>query len=111
MKTIGDRIAQLRVENGLNSTELAKKLGINKSSVSRIENNDMKPGFDTMVSIATHFDVSLDWLAGLTTERKCTPSNEKIIAYSKKYSEIITRCENSEIDPDKLNQMIDILKK
>ena len=61
-----DRLKELRHERGLNQSELAKQLGVSNGIISLWENNLREPGMYSLVQIAIFFDVSLDFLVGLT---------------------------------------------
>ena len=63
------QLKQLRQERHLSQAGLALKLNLSQSTVSAYEVGDRTPDLETLVAIAQFFDVSLDYLAGLT-ERK-----------------------------------------
>lgn len=63
------RLKQLREERRLSQAGLAIHLNISQSTVSAYEVGDRTPDLETLVAIAQFFDVSLDYLAGLS-ERK-----------------------------------------
>lgn len=98
MKDIKDRIKELRDETGITRAELAQKLEINKSSVTRYETGEMRPTLDIMIKIHDIFGVSLDWLAGLET-------GENI-----QYDMLIKECVDSGITSDKLKKAIEFIK-
>lgn len=52
MKTIGERIKELREEKGINQLELSKILNVHKGSVSNWENNKRTPDADMLTKIA-----------------------------------------------------------
>lgn len=56
---IGSRIRELREGNNWTQEELAIRAGIQRSSISRIENNAMFPSIPVLVRIANAFDLSL----------------------------------------------------
>lgn len=61
----------LRVENRVTIAEMAEKCGLPKSSLEsymRLE-GARKPGVEALVSIASAFGVSIDWLVGLSEVR------------------------------------------
>lgn len=67
---IGMRIAALREERDWKKTELAKRLGISHSQVSRIESGETGTlSSDILIRLAEVFDVSADYLLGLTDVR------------------------------------------
>ncbi|KHO62692.1 transcriptional regulator [Thermoanaerobacter sp. YS13] len=74
MATIGDRIKQLRLENNLTQEEFGKIFGIVKSTVSMYESNKSTPDDELKKKIAEYFNVSLDWLMGVSDIRN--PSDE-----------------------------------
>ena len=67
---IGMRITKLREEHDWKKTELARRLGISHSQVSRIESGETgTPSSDILIRLAEVFDVSTDYLLGLTDVR------------------------------------------
>ena len=62
---IGERLAELRKDNGLKQAELAKTLKISIHTLSNYETNKSTPDDETKVKIARHFNVSLDYLLGV----------------------------------------------
>lgn len=67
---IGMRITALREERDWKKTELARRLGISHSQVSRIESGETGTlSSDILIRLAEVFDVSADYLLGLTDVR------------------------------------------
>ena len=67
---IGMRIVALREEHDWKKTELARRLGISHSQVSRIESGETETlSSDILIRLAEVFDVSADYLLGLTDVR------------------------------------------
>lgn len=62
--TLGERIKQLRKENGMTQVDLAQKLGVTKGTVSTWETNSRMPGFDVLEHMCDMFQRSLDYLMG-----------------------------------------------
>lgn len=64
---LGQRVGELREKAGLNQTQLAMELGVNKGTISRIEQNETKSvGSDILMKLAEYFGVSIDFLVGYT---------------------------------------------
>jgi transcriptional regulator with XRE-family HTH domain len=63
---IGERLSQLRKDKGLFQKDLARILGISRKSVSQYERELRSPPDDLKIKIANYFNVSLDYLMGLT---------------------------------------------
>ena len=68
MKLFCDRIKELRLDQKLTQKELAKKLNTSNSSVCDWEKGRSQPDLQTLVNIATLFDVSTDYLLDLSDE-------------------------------------------
>ena len=59
-----NRIKYLREIYGLDRKQFAEKINSTMATVSRYENDKMRPTLENAKSIAETFNVSLDWLAG-----------------------------------------------
>ena len=66
MKSFCNRMKELRLEHHLTQKELAKKLNTSNSSVCDWEKGRSQPDLQTLANIATLFDVSTDYLLGLS---------------------------------------------
>lgn len=53
MATIGEKIKTFRTLKGISQDALAKKFGGNRSTVSRIENDQMQPGAAVLAALAS----------------------------------------------------------
>lgn len=62
MKTIGDRLKQVREQAGLKQKEMADFLQIGKAGYNRIEKGFIEITVKHLLKIAERFEVSLDWL-------------------------------------------------
>ncbi|MBO9597676.1 MAG: helix-turn-helix transcriptional regulator [Cohnella sp.] len=69
---IGNRIAFLREQRGLTQEELATSLGISRAALSHYEKNRREPDTETLSKVADLFHVSLDYLAGRTSQPTTT---------------------------------------
>ena len=63
-----DILKGLRKEYGMTQVELAKKLGLTRSSLSMYELGDREPDFETLEAIADYFNVDMDYLLGRSTK-------------------------------------------
>src|SRR5690625_4893397 len=59
MINIGQRVQYYRELAGLKKVDLAKKVGLDPSQITKIENNSSKPSLETLYKICQVFDVSL----------------------------------------------------
>lgn len=69
MATFGERLKQLRNEKGLTLDELKDYLNTTKATLSRYENNKRDPKIDFATKVASYFNVSLDYVLGVTDEK------------------------------------------
>lgn len=73
--TVGDRIKNLRTEAGFTRVELAEKLNMPQTTLRNYENNAREPGHDFLVKIAKEFNVTTDYLLGLSENKNATIEN------------------------------------
>jgi len=66
MEMIGERLLELRKDADLTQDDLALILNINKHSISSYERDKSEPPDAIKIAIAKYFDVSLDYLLGVT---------------------------------------------
>lgn len=64
------RLRDLREDKDLTQIECAKIAYISKNSYIRYENGERTPPFDVIVNLAKYYNVSIDYIAGLTKEKK-----------------------------------------
>lgn len=64
--TFGDRLREIRKEQGLSQEEFAKKLGTSKQVLSRYETKQRAPKITIAAAYAEKLNVSLDYLMGDT---------------------------------------------
>ncbi|WP_029277537.1 helix-turn-helix domain-containing protein [Carnobacterium jeotgali] len=69
------RLRDLRAETGLNQEEVAKKLGIGRTTYAMYEQGNREPDNDTLIEIAELFNVSIDYLLGRDVPRWANQSD------------------------------------
>ncbi len=60
------RLKELRQEKCVGQVELAKVLGVSKGIISLWENGLREPTMYNLIAIAKYFEVSIDFLVGLS---------------------------------------------
>ena len=87
--TFGERLKYLREENGYTTRKkFAEKLGIPDTTLRNYETNVREPGHTFLIQMSDFFNVSTDYLLGLTCEKeKSSPHQLKTSEYEhiKKY--------------------------
>ncbi len=102
---LNNNIKYLRSLRGISQQGLADKVGIDRSTVSRIENNEIETTIDNAIKIAEALDVSLYELVGkdLTIDYEPPVENNE-----EKYKQILREKgimdDNGIIDDEKLNE-------
>lgn len=61
-----DELRALRLQDGLSQGELAKKLGVGRSTVSMYESGQREPDFEMLEKIADYFNVEMSRLLSKT---------------------------------------------
>lgn len=84
---LGDKILELRKQNGLNREELGKFVGTSGAMIGKYERNEMVPSVEMAKKIAEALKVSLDYLAGSSS-------------FAIKNKEMMDRLENIETLPN-----------
>lgn len=62
MTNLGNIIKSLRLQRNWSQEELARRVGVKKSSISAYENDTRQPSYDVLIDLAKTFDVSTDYL-------------------------------------------------
>ena len=89
MATFADRLKELRKSNNLTQEDLAKILGVGKTTISMYENGNSTPNDEIKIKIADYFNVSMDYLIGKTNIKESADdilnSNDFTIALHSEY--------------------------
>lgn len=85
------KLTVLLDENNMTQTQLAKKIGTSNVTICRYLTCERIPRLDVVTKIASVFNVSLDYLLGLSDDKNIQNSNENsdlniAISISKLYS-------------------------
>ena len=60
------KLKELRTEKNLSQKELAELLNVSQRSISNWENGEREPNFEMLVAIAQFFEVTTDYLLGIS---------------------------------------------
>lgn len=63
---LGQRLKELREERGMTQKQLAQALGLNSVTYLHYEKSQREPPLSLLADIAAFFEVSVDYLLGLT---------------------------------------------
>lgn len=68
MEYFGDKLKALRKEKRLTQQQLADKMELVKGSISAYEQNTKYPSLDVLIKLCTFFQVSADYMLGLSDD-------------------------------------------
>lgn len=97
--TVGQRIREIREEQGLSQNALAKKAGISQAGLSAIESTTKSPSIEILGKIADALKTSV---ASLTNDQE---SLEEV------YFRFAKDAEKNQIDPNDIALALDIIKR
>lgn len=114
MIKIKNIIKQLRKENKKTQEELAKAIDVSRSTIAGYETDKRKPDIDTLIKIANYFNVSVDFLLGLTSRSKRSGNNdnsskEPILTVTKDSQIKLIQLTN-DLSPETMNIILEIIK-
>lgn len=64
------RLRDLREDKDLNQTQIAIVIGTSQSYYAQYENGKRQIPFDRIIELAKFYNVSIDYIAGLTNDRR-----------------------------------------
>lgn len=70
------RLTVLLDDNNMTQTQLAKKIGTSNVTICRYLTGERTPRIDVITKIASEFNVSLDYLLGLSDDKNIQTSDE-----------------------------------
>ncbi|MBQ2641120.1 MAG: helix-turn-helix transcriptional regulator [Lachnospiraceae bacterium] len=70
---VTDRVRRLRISSGLSQEEVADQMGIRQQTYSEYERGTSHMHIEEFVSLARIFDVSVDFITGVSNVRGCFP--------------------------------------
>jgi len=74
--TFGERLKQLRLNLNLRQEDIAEVVNVHRATIGKYEANERFPDKDILITLSKFFNVSIDYLLGLTDIRE--PINELI---------------------------------
>ena len=68
MKTFGEKLKELRIDKGLTQKKVAEALSVTGSTLSHWECNYQELSYKDLLTLCRFYEVSADYLIGLTEE-------------------------------------------
>lgn len=66
MYIYGSKLKDMRIKEGMTQSEYAQRLGMEQPNYQRLERGTLDIKISMLINICTTFEVSADWLLGLT---------------------------------------------
>lgn len=79
VQLIGPKIRKIRKERKLTQTELASRIGIQQSDLSRMEKGEYRVSLDTLFKILAEFNVSISEFFDDVAQENMTPRDVKVV--------------------------------
>jgi transcriptional regulator with XRE-family HTH domain len=96
------RLKKAREDYGLTQVETSELLKIGQSTLAKYETGKREPDLETLVKIGLLFDVSIDWLIGLTS--KGNTDHLKEIREERNRKEILKKMERDALLAQRLER-------
>lgn len=94
-KLFGYNLRKLRNEKGISQQALSNELQISKAALSYYENGQRVPDIDTLKKVAVYFNVSADFMLGLSEVSSSDKDIKDVCAYTGLKEEVIKKIINS----------------
>jgi len=75
MLDFNKRLRDIRVDTGQTQKHVAKKIAISENAYSDLENKKCNPSVDTLIKLCKYFNVSSDYLLGISDEQTYLKAN------------------------------------
>lgn len=76
--SFGSRLKEIRTENNMSQKDVATDIGISITAISQYESNSRFPNEEILKRLCLHYNISSDYLLGLTDAKHAPLSLEEI---------------------------------
>lgn len=105
---MGNRIKELRKSRGMNQEALASYIGVSQQTISKIERNTDSLSTDILIQLSEYFDVTTDYILGVSDEKRNTIIENKVKNRLEEYNEFVV--EYGELNEYNQRAVIKIMK-
>lgn len=103
-----NRVRELRKSRGMNQETLASFIGVSQQTISKIERNITSMGIDLLIQIANYFNVTTDYVLGLSNEKRNLRKEIQLSSRLENYSDLVMEYE--ELDERNRKVIIGIIR-
>ena len=108
-KVTGERLKQLRIQKGETQTEIAKLLGSSRQIVSYYETGERMPHVEDLITLAEHFETSVDYLLGLSDVQSLDTQINEVCEYTRLSQKAVELLHNDYFLNLGLTKIVDVL--
>ena len=108
-------LKDLRLKHGLSQEDLGKIIGVGRTTISMYESGNIVPRQEGLLKIASYFDVSVDYLTGISSSKEVETSSPYLLRLDKELKDLDEKLlngadssvsvlyQNHELQPNQLN--------
>ena len=108
-------LKDLRLKHGLSQEDLGKIIGVGRTTISMYESGNIVPRQEGLLKIASYFDVSVDYLTGISSSKEAEKSSPYLLRLDKELKDLDEKLlnaadssvsvlyHNHELQPNQLN--------
>lgn len=96
LSKLPDRLQELMIQQDINATDLAKRLGVEVSTVTRYLKGERLPSFAYFIKLLDTFECSADFLMGLIDYPPMNAKFRKVPAFSERFRALLNECKMSQ---------------
>lgn len=103
---MGNRIRELREEEGISQTALARQVGVSQQKISQIELNTERMDIRLLVRLSQYFSVSTDYILGISENRRSGRQEETLQRKMREHAGFLISYNNLNKDNRRMIQII-----
>ena len=81
-------LKDLRLKHGLSQEDLGKIIGVGRTTISMYESGNIVPRQEGLLKIASYFDVSVDYLTGISSSKEAETSSPYLLRLDKELKDL-----------------------
>lgn len=105
LDTLGQRLRWSREQKGENQIEAAEGTGISNEQLNRYEKDKRKPTPEVLATLATYYNVTSDFLLGLSNDPEKNEKEFKVVR-AEKHAKIIQELEQLDEDDEEVMDLV-----
>ena len=109
LEIFSKRINELMVEENVSARALADAIGVQRKSIFLWRGGRYYPKYDALIKLAHYFEVSAEYLLGLSDESKFAPKKERVVDSENVFrTRLLNFMENNNYSKYKMAKMLGV---